>query len=401
MRKIFLLFSSIIIFLFLTGCSGKIKPGTVKIKRKNLGFVKTFKVKKLAKTKFYETTGSVIAKVSSSISGKVMGRVKKIYFKEGETFKKGDLLISIDDRDFQSKLQQAKAAYSEANNALKEIEKGIEAAKYGVEAAKAQKKLADLTYKRFKTLYKKESVSRQEFDEVEAKWKAADAGLGQAEASLASLEAKKLQVLDKIKQAKSAIYEAKSYIDYSRIRAPYNGRVLKKFIDEGSTAMPGMVLLQVEKIGEYQVLATIDESLLNKIKIGDSVWVKIDSINYDEKNCRIEDIIPSVDPLSRTAQIKIALKNNSNLYPGLFGKVFVPIGESRDIWIPKKCLIERGELKGVYVVDGGDVVHWRIVKTGKELGNDVEILSGLMPGDLVVASSFDRIIDGAIVEVRR
>ncbi len=401
MRKVFLPFLSIIIFLGLISCSSKIEPGTVKIKRKNLGFVNTFKVNEVKKTQFYETTGSVIARVSSAISGKVMGRVKRIYFKEGDTFKKGDLLIAMDDRDFQSRLEQAKAAYSEAQNALKEIEKGIDAAKYGVEAAKAQKKLADVTYKRFKSLYEKESVSKQEFDEVEAKWKAANAGLGQAEATLASLEAKKLQVMDKIKQAKSAILAAKSYIDYSRIRAPYNGRVLKKFIDEGSTAMPGMMLLQIEKIGDYQMLTTIDESLLNKVKIGNNVRVKIDSVGYDKNDCKVEEIIPSVDPLSRTAQIKIGLKGDRNLYPGLFGKVFIPIGEKVGIWIPEKSVIMRGELEGVYVVDSGDVVHWRIIKTGRRDGGEVEVLSGLMPGDLVVTSDFERIIDGAIVEVRR
>ncbi len=402
MRKEKIYFTFIVLFfsIILGGCSSKIEPGNLKLKRKNLGFVNTISIKKVKRTKFYETTGSVIARISSNISGKVMGRVKKIYFKEGDTFKKGDLLIAIDDRDFQSKLQQAKAAYSEAKNALKEIEKGIEAAKFGVEAAKAQKKLADVTYKRFKALYKKESVSKQEFDEVEAKWRAAVAGLGQAEATLASLKAKKLQVLDKIKQAKSAIFEANSYIDYSRIRAPYDGRVLKKFIDVGSTAMPGMMLLQIEKIGDYQLLATIDESILHKIKLGNLVKVRIDSTGYEGEG-KIDEIIPSVDPLSRTAQIKIGLGANDKLYPGLFGKVYVPLGEEEGIWIPEKCLIHRGELEGVYTVDSGDIVHWRIVKTGRYLDGEVEILSGLIPGDMIVSSDFNRIIDGAIVEVRR
>ena len=121
----------------------------------------------------YEATGTVSAKDASTLSSKIMGVVKAVYVKEGDRVKKDQVLVDIDPRQVKAQLLQAEAALSEAR-------KAESAALSAQHAARASADLAKATYDRYVNLMKTESASRQEFDEVNARFRQAEAALGQA-----------------------------------------------------------------------------------------------------------------------------------------------------------------------------------------------------------------------------
>jgi multidrug efflux pump subunit AcrA (membrane-fusion protein) len=126
------------------------------------------------------------------------------------------------------------------------------------------------------------------------------------------------------------------------------------------------------------------------------VDVIIDSIGQETKG-RISEIIPAVDPMSRTFLIKVDLKMPS-LKTGIYGKVLIPEGKKEAILAPQKAIVEKGQLVGVYVVDKQGVITYRLIKTGKKYGEQIEVLSGLSGGEKIIIDGMEKAIDGGIIK---
>jgi multidrug efflux pump subunit AcrA (membrane-fusion protein) len=127
------------------------------------------------------------------------------------------------------------------------------------------------------------------------------------------------------------------------------------------------------------------------------VDVIIDSVVKRIKG-QISEIVPAVDPMSRTFLIKIDIKGES-LRTGLYGRVLVPEGKRETILVPKESVIEKGQLVGVYAVDDKGIITYRLIKTGKTYNEKVEVLSGLSDGDRIVVDGVEKAVDGGIVKL--
>lgn len=399
-RQLLAIITGAIAIIALSACSGGVAPGTVAPERQTINDVDTVRVVASSQPVGYTTSGSVKAATTATLSGKAMGSVKNILVAEGDMVKAGQLLIVIDDRDIMARIKQAEAVLIEAQNAQTEVEAATVAAEKGLLAASAQRKLLDATYERFQNLYQKQSVSAQEFDEIKAKWEAAQAQEAQARAMMDSVAAKKGQVRGKISQAKAAVSEANSYLSYTRIRAPFAGRMVKKMTEIGSVVAPGMPLLVVERDQRYQLIAGVDESKLGQLRLNQPVTVTIPAVNFQSDQCLIEEITGTVDPMSRTVAIKISLPDWDRMQSGLYGQAEITIGQSTSLLVPDSSILRRGALEGVFVLNEDRVLQWRLVKTGKSSGNRTEIISGIEPGEEIVARDVQRMVDGARAEVR-
>ena len=111
-------------------------------------------------------------------------------------------------------------------------------------------------------------------------------------------------------------------------------------------------------------------------------------------------MVPAADAGSRTFLVKAALPPVASCRSGEYGKAIFEVGEHGALAVPRSAVIERGQLEGVYVVNPHEIAEYRLVKTGKSLGNRVEVLSGLSEGERVAISEIDRLTDGARVEAR-
>lgn len=345
-----------------------------------------------------EAVGTVRSRSSAVLSAKAVGAVLAFHVREGDRVRAGQVLVEVDARDTQALVAKAQAGGREAKEGLDEVDSALRAADQGVRAAQANRELASSTYQRFKTLAERNSVSRQEFDEVEARYKGAEAEAARAAEMRDSLAARRRQVLAKLDQAKADLTGAQVAVSYSQVTAPFSGVVVAKSAEVGTLAAPGVPLLTLEDEGHYRLEAAVEESRMGSVRLGASVRVRVDALGVGELAGRVEEIAPASDPSSRSYTVKIGLGAAKGLRSGLYARAFFPGGERQVLRVDKKCLVERGQLRGVFVVDGARTARLRVVTTGREEGGQVEVLSGLNPGEQLVLDGAERVADGSRVE---
>lgn len=349
-RLYLIFFLLILLFIFIAGC---FSDHPKKIESKTIENVKLQTVNQGDLPKYLEATGTVKAKIISLITSKVMGTITSVNVKDGDRVSEGQVLLTIYDQDASERVRQA--------------EKNLDAARLNMS-------LSDATYMRYKALYDERALSQQEMDQITTEKELAKANY---------------------ERAMAAVGEAKAMRSFYTVTAPISGIVSSKKVDVGTTAMPGMPLLNVENTSSFELDANVDSKYSQDLKVGSSVGVKIESL--PEIQGKISEIVPSVDPMSRSFVVKIDL-GSGNLRSGMYGKAYFNIGTKKAISIPESALVRKGGLIGVYVVDDKGLVSYRMVKIGEKYGKNVEVLSGLSNGEKIIVEGIDNAFDGAIVK---
>lgn len=349
----------------------------------------------------YEAVGTVRAKTSSVVSSKVIGNIVAMKVREGDTVHAGQIIVEIDSREARIQTQRSRAGLVEMNGALDEVDRNIKAAESTRAAAEANRQLATSTFHRYQQLLERQSISSQEFDEVRAKYDVASAEAESASRVVQSLQAKRRQALARIDQAKADVAGSQVYSGYSHIAAPIDGVVVSRQADVGYMAAPGAPLLTIEKGSDYRLEAAVQESQINRIHLRDQVRVQIDALGQQELAGIVVEIVPAADPASRTYLVKISIAppagSQQFVRSGLYGKARFITGQVQAMTIPRKAVVERGQLTSVYVVDQAGIARTRLVQTGKTYGDRVEVISGLTEGEQIVVDGVANVIDGSRV----
>jgi RND family efflux transporter MFP subunit len=301
-----------------------------------------------------------------------MGTVTSVNVREGDAVKHGQVLATMDDAQPRAATAQSQAALS--------------AAEHELAAAESELALAQTTFNRLETLYAKKSLSQQEYDEGHARVQSAEARRDTARAARV--------------QAGAALEQARTRLDYTRVRAPFDGVVTERRIDPGALASPGMPLLTVEAGGQYRLEAGVDERDLQFVHIGQVVPVSLDSLGTQALTGKVAQIVPAADPASRSFTVKVDLPANKNLRSGIFGRAAFARGTRQAALIPQAAVTERGQMQTVYVVGENSIAMLRYVTLGAAQQDRREVLSGLNPGETVVAAPAGRDLAGKRIEVR-
>lgn len=354
----------------------------------------TVKVQKTGFSDYLEATGTVVSKTSVNVSATTMGRIVAMSVIEGTRVSRGQLIAEIDGRETAAQRKRVEAALAEAEAALLEVDRSADGARAGVRTAESQRELADRTAARIEALYERRSVSLQELDEARARQRAAASEVDRAKAGLAAVAEKRKQVVAKIDQVKAEITTIGVYQDYARITSPVSGVVVKKYMDIGATASPGLPIVSIEDSSAYRLEVSVEESRSKSAKIGGRVLVFVESADIREFEGRISEIVPAANPGSRTYLVRVDLPQSELLRSGVFGTARFPEGQRDVIAVPDQALTQRGQLSGVFIVGGDGVARFRIVRTGKRSDGLVEILSGLSGGEEIVTNSNSSLNDG-------
>ncbi len=362
--------------------SSRVEPGFAEEEGKLVKGLKTMKVEPSITEDYYIADGSVMANNNAKVSTKIMAKILEIKVKEGDEVHKGQLLAVLDASDIEQNIKEAKAGLKEIADAKKEVLSGLTAAE---QAYKFMKK----TYERFKKLYEENALPKQKLEEIETKM------IG-AKAKVDALKAKLQQINAKEEQIKAKLKYAEIMKSYAYVYSPFDGVVIKKMADVGDMAAPGMPLFI---IGDKNLVffSQIDEGLFNKVNLGDEFKVKIDTINK-ELTGKVIEKSNSIDPMTRSFSVKLAIPNDSNISSGMYGKLFIPVKKEERIFIPKSAILNWGQLTAVYRVDKNGVLHLTFVKTGEEKGDLIEINAGLKPGDVIIASNPEKACDGCRIK---
>ncbi|MEA2060878.1 MAG: efflux RND transporter periplasmic adaptor subunit [Thermodesulfobacteriota bacterium] len=318
-------------------------------------------------TETYKAVGTVKPRMETRIESQISAQVKKVHVSPGDDVFTGDIMITLDDRQAQSRLAGAQQAMKGAESAKRQTMETI----YSARAALRE---AEQHYNRIKGYYKSNAATKQELEAAESAWLQARAGLSRAGQALKGAEAD-------IQQAGQAAKTAEVGLGFTQIEAPFNGRVIVKNIEPGDLALPGKPLLTIRTETGFRIEANVPEGMINQIKKGAALTAEITSLSTT-CTAKVEEIIPYADPQTRTFLVKAAIPSLPGLYPGMYGKLLIPMADIEVVLVPVNAVISIGQLEIVMVADENGF-HKRYVKTGKTIDDKVEILSGIKGGETI------------------
>lgn len=340
--------------LLLAACGDEIEPGRTPAAETTVRGLTLATVAVEAVPAGDTFVGTVESSDRAVLAARIDGRVERIAVREGETVRTGELLLTIDQHTAGTRLAEAEGK-----------RKG----------AAARLALAEQENTRYRRLFAAEAVTAQEMDRIAAELEQARQGYAAAQA---------------------ATEAARIATGYTRVVAPYAGRLVRREVEEGTTVQPGTPLLILDRAGEWRVRARLPEAQLGRIAPGDLVTVVIPALGRTLSG-RVDEVLPATDPQSRSFEIKVALADGAGLSAGLFARVATAAGATSAILVPAGALVERGQLTGLYTVEDR-ILRYRLVRTGRRVGDRVEILAGLAEGSTIVAAGTEKAQDGARVE---
>jgi len=391
-NKIVLASGALLLAVMLTGCGGEKEQAQA---AESVSGLRTERIQLQAVPDEIEAPGTLRSVTTAPLAARVMGTVVDVHVREGDAVKRGQVLISLDERELTARRNAARAA-------LEEAKAGREEAARGLAMAHAQADVASKTYERFQYLKQQKSVSPQEFDEVEAKYRGAQAGLAAAKARQEQVEAANVR-------AESEVRAAETMAGYARIVAPFDGVVVRRSVDPGMMAAPGMPLVEVEDASRYRMEATIAASTATArgLKRGTRARVRLDALPEREFEGTVVELEAGADPASQTVRAKVDVPSAAGgaLRSGLFGRVLFCCGERQALVVPRTALVERGQLRGVFVLGTDGILRLRLVTLGRVFagaaGERVEILSGIDAGETIVLDPGTKNLDGKKLEAGR
>lgn len=284
-----------------------------------------------------EAVGTVRPRTETRVEAQVAGRVLKVMSRPGEEVKEGQLLVVLDDKEYRARLEQARQGQS---------------------AARAALDLAQREYGRLSRLLKTGAAPKRDVDRAKEALQQAQAAQGRS-----------------LKQ----VEEAQISLSYTQVKAPEHGQVVKRFIEAGDLALPGRPLVVLQTGGALRLEALVREGLIQKVRMGQEMAVEIPALGRGIQG-KVEEIVPTADPATRTFLVKAILPDTEGLYSGMFGRLLIPVGREKVVLAPANAIRRVGQLEMVLIrqKDGWKQVY---VTTGRRQGAMVEILSGLNGGE--------------------
>lgn len=274
-----------------------------------------------------EVVGTVASERWVNLSARLPATIQTMLVKAGDAVTNGQVLATLDDRDLREQLAAAEAQFNQA----------------------------DVEFNRTMQLFEKGATTDQ------AKV-AARTGLDAARARF-----QQVQVM----------------LSYAVIRSPLEGVVTDRRFEAGDLVAPGQVVASVYDPKVMRFEAPVPVRLLPRFTLNQGVAVSLDGVAGPVPGV-VREIVSEIDPLTRTRKVKIALAPQAALLPGTYGRIVVE-GETHEaIWVPLTAVYPVGQQELVQVVTGDRVIR-RIVRTGLTRDGQVEVISGLSEGDVILA----------------
>ena len=284
--------------------------------------------------------------------------VEKIYKKNGEYVKKGEVIVKLSDAQTEADFLQAKANY---------------------QSATSNYNISRNNYQKFKTLYDKQLISYLEFSNYEATFTSAQGNL---------------------EVAKAAYMNAQN--SYSKLvaRAEISGVVGNLFIKEGNDIAAKEVLFTILNDKQMQSYVGITPEAISKVKIGDEINVRIDALAKEYK-AKITELNPIADSTTKNFKVKLALDNpDEEIKDGMFGNVIIPVGESSVLSIEDEAIVTRDLVNYVFKYEDGKAKQVEVTVGATNLPYTEISSPEIKEGDKIVVKGLFGLQDNDNVEIK-
>ena len=326
--------------------------------------------------------GSVVAFKQVTMTAQIPGRIDLIAGTEGDKFKKGDILVAIDDAQLLAKRREVQSQ---------------------IAIAQAQIANARVQYNREVWSPQDRSISRSGgmgmpsmFDQMFTQPFSQSVMPGNyggnrwvdERANLYSRGTQLSQTQGQLAAAQSQLEQIDAKLRDTRSFAPFDGVIIKKLVEKGDTVQPGQPLVEYADLTYLQVQVDVPVRLMGSLSKGMLLPVKIDVGNV-RVDARVAQIFPTADPVRHTVTVKFDLPVGVPGGPGMYAEVMVPDqsanNESVPV-IPDSAVLWRGSLPAVYVAAADNRKELRLIRVGNYVGkNQIAVLSGLKIGERIYA----------------
>jgi len=351
-------------------------------------------------------SGRVMADKNVMVLPQIPGTVESIAVKEGDHVKKGDVLFTLDAKDIQKQVDQAKAAYDTAKASYNMSQEQVKVAK---ESLQQTQQLADTTLgklrenvENLRQLYEAGAVPKSQLEEAEMALKQQEAQF-QAQINQARLGAsdKTLEVAKgQLKQAELSYNQAQDALKNATVTAPIDGVVADITIQEGGIAANTQPAMTIVDMSRVYVSLQVSEAVVSKLSQGQEVKVTIPAVSSEPIKATIDTISPTVNQMTQLYPIKIYLDNpEGKIKPGMFANVEIDLDVREDvIAVPGEAVVVKDGKNIVYVIEGDKAVE-REVQLGLDIGSEVEIVKGIKENEMVIVKGQHFVEDGGTVKV--
>jgi len=331
-------------------------------------------------------SGYVVAQRQAAVASKGTGRLEYLGVEEGDQVKAGEIIARLEHSDVAAALAQAKA--------------NLGAAKAHLPQSQADLQEATIQYNRYKQLVAEQLVPRADFDAAEARYKRAVAVVTADSAA--------------IRSAASAVRSAEVALEYTNIRAPFDGTVLTKNADVGEIVAPfgsatsaRAAVVSIADMSSLEVEADVSESNIQRIKPGQPCEIVLDAYQETRYPGVVSKIVPTADRAKATVMTKIKfVQIDARVLPEMSAKVtFLSqaaaesiTSSAKKIAVSPAAIVSRDGQKVAFVVREGSVTETSVEIAGT-LGNLLEVRSGLAEGNQVVLNPPENMATGMKVKV--
>jgi multidrug efflux pump subunit AcrA (membrane-fusion protein) len=350
----------------------------------------------------------------SAVTPKINAPVKRFLVNRGQKVHQGQLLAELENRDLAAAAMDNQGAYDQASATYETsvgatLPQDIQKAELDVETAQKELEAQQTLYASREDLFKQGALPRKDLDQSAVALTQARSAYNIAKKHLDGLNAiGKQQALKAAKgqlsSAEGKLMGAKAQLSYSEIRSPIDGYITDRPLYPGEMASTTAPLLTVMDISKVIAKAHIPQSDALLLRKGDKVAISVAGSEDSKIGGLVSLISPALDPNSTTIEIWVQASNpDQALRPGMTVQLSITAKTVEDaLVVPASALLNaQGDTGQVMVIDSTSTAQSRDVKTGIQNGQDVQIVSGLKPGEMVITEGAYGLPDKTKVKVEK
>ena len=358
-----------------------------RVGEQSLPVINVQRVTRSAKESSLVLPGNIQAITEAPVLARATGYIRKRYVDIGDRVAAGQVLAEIEAPELTQQIKQAQATIDQANSTVQQAQAALL-------QGRANENLAKVTADRWNNLLTRGVVSRQDRDTYQAQYEAQQANVQALEKAIAAARSNAAA-------AEANLARLNDLLGYQTVRAPFAGVITVRNIDSGTLVNEGNTLLfRIAQTDHLRTYLNVPQSDADSVRPGQQATLDIPDLPGRKFSGTVSRTANALDPASRTLLVEVQVPNRSGtLLPGMYAQVDLSVPRKNPpLLIPADTLVVRSDGPQVAVIAGDGGVHYARVQLGRDMGDHLEVLSGVEDGQRLAVNPSDAVREGGKVK---